>query len=674
VKAAWATLCWMVSINAVDPPGPAPVDRGMPELDTNCDGADLYGGADAERAAWCMAREGKFTNVRTLAEAALERNPVSWRAHTMLGLAHHLGEGNLPKALHHQKEAERLLLEEHTGTLVPLTSEWFVHRITLFELISVHGEMNLHDDQIAYVDTLRDRLKLNYDALKAWPLIKQRRFEEARQVAQAAMAMDGELAYEQREDGRTALCAVESELQHREAAYAACMAAAEPHLADGTEGGVALVNAAVSAGEVLRFDVAERLLLEATRRPVEATINPWGHLSHLYMRQGRLPEAVGALREMFAYRRQRPPHMDQQDQAGADLVGGTLLLLSGRTEEALKITDRTVNRPERLGSSSAALEQHEASNHLMDFMARQEMASRLMEDASVAPWGEAVGLWWRAARLRLEAWMEARQAARLFGAHNMLVTSVRPDCPGSVDIPFWLRGVLTQVLGSGVVQAALVQGREIETLPKERSSPYFNALEAEAAWRDGDHARAAWLAQQVVDEMPSNEQLVVARVAAIGAQAAWQLGQHQDALAFLEVALRHDPGVVRRLGGQVPVRVVASSDDEATAQAVKLLGRSPLFDEQPWGLELQVTPDTLTLALPDGSVVREVDVPAGDDATVDAQARRMARAAHHALMAPPVDITQADVRSLDGAIGSGEAGRRQVDGILDDIMKDHKSR
>ena len=646
------------------PPPPPQLPRGLPEVETDCEGADLFGGTALEKGGWCLLRQWRFAGMRTVADATLERDPNSYRAQMLMGVAFHLGEGNLPRALHHLQASEALFLEQESPHPIANSSPWFVHRITLLELQSVCGEMNLHPQQIAYVDLLRTRLDLNYVALKAWPLVKMRQWSQARAAATEAMALPGDDNKDQREDGVTALCAVESEQQNRHAAYQACRASAAPHLAgDENEGAVTIMNAAVAAAEVLKYDEAERLLLEATQRKVEGTINPWGHLTHLYVRQGRFAEALDALREMFHYRAQRPPHLAQQDQAQADLTGAAVLLLAGKTAEAEQIATRVAEQPERLGANSAAPEQHLAANLMMARAAHAELASSLADQAWLHSWSERLGLWARALRHRFSAWWAGRQASQLLANQHLLVSTFRPECPGSVELPVWLRGDMASVVGGGVALAALERARAAETLPPEQSAGYFDALEAEAHMVRGDHHAALQAAERALEGLPRTEVLLRTRVAVVGSAAALGSGRANVALALAEEAVRVDPGMFRRLGAQIPVHILA--EGEAAQRAADLLAGSSLLRMVPWGLPLRLGPQAVSLEQADGTIILDARVAAGNDDDKESLARRIAAGVYGELLHPRLDVTQADIRSLDGGMGGHRSLSQQTESVLD---------
>ena len=645
---------------------PASVPAGLPPLDTSCPSAEAFGGSEVEQSAWCASQLRQYVSMRTLADRALQESATSFRAHFLMGYAQHFGEGNLPKALYHLEEAEKNFIDAFGPVPDKEKSPWKVYFRILHELVYVHGEMDHHETKIRYVDALSERLEMDYEPLKAWPLLKLKRFEEARLIATAAIEKDDRW---NQAVGYTALCAVESEARNRIAAYEACQAAARPVMKSRDDGAVELSNAAASAEEIYRFDEAERLYTEATRRPPEGSVNPWGRLVRLYLRQSRLAEAVDSWRRMRAYRASRPgSYLDQQDQSEAELIGASVLLVAGRGDAAEPITARTVARPDRQGTSSAASEQNEAGAWLMDRVAKLTRARMLEEAASWSPFPEALELRVEALVLRWRAWRSGRAAAEILADPERLLTTLRPECPGSIELPPWLDAEVISVVGPGVALAAVAQSRIDETLPPELSWPVFAGLEAEAELLAGEPERALERADEALGALLSIENLVRARVAAIGAEAAWKLGETSRARAFLLEVLRTDPGVLVRLGLRFPVRLTARGNEPEVAVALDLLEDSPRFEQTRWGFHLEVGSDEAQLRLEDGTVLTSMRYAGGPDG-VEARARRIVRALHRRLLVPEVDITQADIRSLDGSLGTGGRASDRVQQILNEVEK-----
>jgi hypothetical protein len=256
----------------------------------------------------------------------------------------------------------------------------------------------------------------------------------------------------------------------------------------------------------------------------------------------------------------------------------------------------------------------------------------------------------------------------MHGERRLLAT-LRPYLAGSVAIPEWMEGELCAVLGPGVVAAALVQARKLEDLPG--AVAYFDAFEAEVAYLQGRPEDAARLAGQALAALPVSEVLLQGRVAAVGAQAAMDLGDPRRALELYDRALQLDPGVVRRLGLALPCSFTASGGPVAS-QAVRLLRGSPRFSDEGGGFAVRVEgggqAGTACLSGPQGEVLVCASVtPRAGEGPKDT-ARRLAAELHEAAFAPKLDLTQADLRSLDGSTtaGGGRSARR-FKSILDTL-------
>ena len=114
-------------------------------------------------------------------------------------------------------------------------------------------------------------------------------------------------------------------------------------------------NLASSALALLKFDEAEKVLIESTAEgctPYEVS-NPWDSLAYIYTMEGRFNEAYGALRNMIQWGLQREPYLDQQCVAGENATKALFMLACGYPEQAWLISKKLVDRPDRQGFSSA---------------------------------------------------------------------------------------------------------------------------------------------------------------------------------------------------------------------------------------------------------------------------------------------------------------------------------
>ncbi|MCP4654706.1 MAG: hypothetical protein GY856_04710 [bacterium] len=436
-------------------------------------------------------------------------------------------------------------------------------------------------------------------------------------------------------------------------------------------GPTTLTNAAESALGVLRFDEAEKLILEGAERFVSGTVsNPWLDLMLLYLGEGRISEALDAMRRMFVWRNHQPAVVDEQNRAETDLASALFLVVAGHPVAAARITTRTLDRPDRTGYTSSESEQMEAASALVDRVAQGLAAELAAEEASYSGFWDAALARLESRRRRLRAWSSGRRAAALLADERILLATLRPYLAGAVEIPEWIAPELCSILGPGVVSAALGKARERETLAA--ASGYFQAWEAEIALRQGRARDALAASRRALAELPASELLLQARVAAIGAQAALEAGAGSEAIELFDRAYQLDPGVLRRLGAALPTSFEATPGPIAEA-AVGFLRRSPRFERARGGFRVRVEgiadAGTACLVGPRGTVLACAEAaPRAGEGTGDV-ARRPARELHAAAFAPRIDLTQADLRSLDGSpTAAGGRSRERLKTVLSELV------
>lgn len=674
-------LLWLAAAVPAQPPAmpgspqdletidlPAPLDLTLiddPIAESFVDRPEGFGEDDAALEAYIALGMGRYLRARELTEQLLEEDPDSFTGHCLLGMVLHHAEGNLPLALFHLQRC-RQEVEVRYGPQPPPEAPWFWHAMVLGELAFVSGEMDRHEDKIRYLDERDEIYSPSWPADRGWPLMRLRRYDEARLAVQQGLESEdpGQMA-----TARTALCAIEAEQLRREESYVACRLAAEEEQSSGRGGPTAFTNAAEAALGVLKMAEAESLILEGTRRFGYGSVaNPWLDLTHLYLSQGRAAEALDAIRQMFEWRRRQPPSVDVQNRAESEMASAIFLLFAGRPFEAAKITARALEQPDRTGFTSAESEQMEAASALLDRVAHNMAAELLGEEAVARGFFHGLQLRLMAQRHRLRAWSSGRRAASHLAGERILLTTLRPYLAGAVEIPEWLEPELVAILGPGIVASALEETRQQETL--ERAEGYFRVYDTEIAWRRGALTEALLAAEQTLMELPEKEVLLRARAAAIGAQAAFESGDAGRALELFDHALQLDPGVVRRLGLALPCTFAASPTPLAE-EAMRALVRSPRFTRSQTGFRIQIEAveevATACLEGPQGARLTCVEVRPRAGENVSERARRLARELHVEAFAPRLDLTQADLRSLDGSptVGSSEHLRT----VLSDVIE-----
>lgn len=621
--------------------------------------ADHLEGTVDELRGWAAVHDEKWVNARETAERILKAKPDSYAGHYVLGVAMHYGEGDLARSAYHL-ELARKRFEERFSAEPGTTDPWRWHEATLRELGFTYGEMDRPAEELQLFDQYDKAYLPKRHAQRVWPLMKLHRYDESRREAQVAVASGDP---QQRVIARSDLCAAECEAGSRDKAYKACVDALSDYRGARGGGQVEYSNASEAALSIFKYDEAERFLAESTRRAVpDSWGNPFQHLATLYLVEGRITEAIDALKGGQALRLRRPAWLDQHGQARLDGTLAELLLVVGQTDRAVQIAQRSVDRPDRQGTQSGTENQALAASALRLAVAEHEQALREAEEASTAKLGEAIKLRARAVQHAAEAWREKRRAAVMLSDEDFLVRSIRPYYVGGIDLPTWLFVELVEAVGPGVALAATRRARAEETA--KEAAPFFDAVEADAELSRGEWARAGAAAERSLAKMPSAERLLRGRLAAIAAESARRRGE--DATRRWAEAMAADPGVVRRLGLKLDV-AIASDGTALTKRAAELLDGSPRFriGRGRFGISLTggAHPEACLLG-PSGDRMNcaTVEAAGGDDAT----ARALVAELHRVAFSIKADLSQKDLTSLDGS-PTAQRAEGQVKGLLDQL-------
>ena len=633
---------------ALDSPSPAGADDMIAPLLLEGEEAEVE-----ELALWELIERERYVRAREEAEKYLLEHPSSYVAHLVLGMAQHYGEANFPKALFH--EARALDLFEAAEGVQPTPSQpWRWHARILVALTRTHGDLEHYDEQLGYMYRYNELYTPQLKAELAWPLMKKRDFEKARLAAQAGLDTGDPYQIER---AKNALCAIEYEAGDDEKAYEVCADAVEygrTHFGSATA--VDLGNFAEAARSVFRFDEAERLLMDASKGGLSWYGNPWLELADLYMRAGRFAEALSALREVPRHRAARPAHVRDSDRNEARRSLAAFLLLMGRPDEALRITDKAAVLPDRRAHNSRDPEQDRSIVALLDRQARLMLAEMTLERAAAKPfhsrcWAHGKALW-----LRLQAWMSARQVARFLDDEVRLVGTFALGTARSAVMPAWLLGELNRVLGPGVVRAAVTEMRREDR--RQGAAPYYDAVLAEASLIQGEYDEAIRRAEQALRQLSPGDALLRERVRAVMGKA---LPDPRETTSLYEEVLGTDPGLFRRLGWALPVEV-QSGDAEIDRTLARAIMRSPRFEPSSNGLRIQIDGARICLFGRTGTAWGCGEAAIEEAESVETYAQRIVDSFHTAIFSPRVDLSRIDINSLDG---SNRVTRNPLDMLLE---------
>lgn len=597
--------------------------------------------------AHCEAEMERYIDAREEAEAILRVQPDSYVARYVLAYTLHRGDANHPRALFEMRQA----LEGYTrryGTEPRPGLPWRWHSDILTELIFIESDLEHYEAQLDLIDQYNALYSPRMIAERAWPLMKLRRFDDARASATLAQASgeswQTELAF-------NALCAVEFEAGDEARSYDACRAAMMLHGGTpATQSAVDFTNFAEAARSLFRLDEAEQVLLTSTEASVSWYGNPYVEISELYIREARFVEALEMLREVHPYAQRRPVHVREVDRNESRRALSEFYLAVGRGTDALAITYTARVNPDRRGHNSRDPNQDFALTALLDRAACRLEAAWQETDAVGAPFLEQLSLRAQALSYRTMGWNAGREAARHIADDVRLVGIFQIGRARSAVMPPWLVGELVQVLGGGVAAEAIRRARLEDTRPG--ASAYYDAFDAEAALESGDPARAYQLARSAVAGLGAAEALLRARASAISAEAAMQEGYPSRALEGYDETFQVDPGLFVRMDLAVPVRI--RSGGGAVADAVTdILAWSPRFSVGDIGLEVHVTSnETHGEACLTASTGAELGCEAIDregDESVDDFALRLARVFQRTVFAPRISLSAVDTSSLDGS-------------------------
>lgn len=624
---------------------------------------DHLGNTPEELEAWRASEDGHYVRARELSEAILRANPRSYAGHYVLGVALHYGEADLARSIFHLKESIRLF-EQRQGPEPAMDAPWRWHMAALRELAYSLAEIDHPAEELAILDRFDKAYVPKRLAHRIWPLMKLRRYDDARAAARFAIATTTE--ERQKRLARGDLCGAEFEAGDRRATYKACTDALADHRSQPRGGQITFSNASEAARSMFRYDEAERLLQESTKRAdLDSWGNPFQQLASLYLSEGRIPEAIAALKGGQDLRMRRAAWLDQHGRAHLDQTIASLLLVVGEAARAVDVARRALIRPDRQGTHSEAKQQTVAASAILYALALRADAARLEEEAVSAGLRASLSLRWQALRRHLAAWREERRAATLLADERFLEASLRPYYAGGIALDQWLVAELVRIVGPGVALAAIAGARRAESEAVARV--YLDVYEAEAEYRRGHWRAVLELVQRTSAALPKAEALLHGRLAAIGAEAARRSGRSDESTALFSIALTRDPGVLRRVDVRLPVRIEHDSSDVARLGA-SMIRSSPRFRSSSGGhvvnLESNAAGARACLLGPRHEVIQCAEHPASRNETAHESARRLVGEFHRVAFAVKTDLSQADLTTLDGSPTAGRADR-QIRSLLD---------
>lgn len=603
--------------------------------------------------------EGKYVTGRRMAEEILKELPDDPEARLWLAMCLADGEGDLPQAAYYFEWVREWYDANYTQED---DSPWRLHAAALRGLEKVYGAMDRRQDQL---DTLAAynslyQPKLNSD--RVWPLMKLGRMDEARQVAKSALEDERAWVVSYASNG---LCAVEGEAGNRQAYYDACVQSFEFSKSQGYDLSVAGGNAALSALSVGEYAAAENFLREGLSGSGEAITNPYQGLADLALISAKGAEAIVDIQKMRERDLLLPPSMRNQSRAEQDIVAAVVLWVAGATDAGLRVVNRAISFPDRMGYSSSAKDQYLGVTRMLRRVLHDSHEERSLEIAASNGFFSWAFEWVVQCLPSPQRIMDTIEVRNIFTSEERFKGVYRPYLFEGLPMiaPWWI-GSTVDVLGTGVASESLDYAEGADFEPEWR--PFFQAVRAEIEFRDGNWDVASRVAAEAMDGLPSAEQLYRARLGAIKAHSDWKRGEVAEARKSYQKVLEIDPGTFRRLGLSVPV--VAEGSGDVSSPAVRRLLLGPRLHRSREGLRLLVT-DTgggaqACFLGASGTQILCASGQFGEEEELG----EVVDALHRGLFRMPMGLDNISMNSLDGSpVSSNRAAAQAVDQLLEGL-------
>jgi tetratricopeptide (TPR) repeat protein len=588
---------------------------------------------------------------RELSEQWVRQEPNSPGAQFALAEVLLTIEGNMPRALFHLNRAEQLT--NYNNIPEALESEnlqW--HYLTLSQLSYVHQLMGDQLLSLEYLDRLEEIYALDVESFRGWPLIKLKQYDAARGSANRVL----QNSENERERARAwnTICAADlASLQPVESLTACDRAVSEDeNFADSASDydTVYLSNASEVALSLLRIDEAEEYLNRATRYlNADSVANPWIYKLYLLMNQGRFDESREALDRMLIWREAQEPIVNVMNRAEHFLVTASFFLLAGYSEDAIKLTTTALNQPDRNGSYSADDAQKDSMAALINMMANRLEYQIQLEKIATMDFFESLSARAGALNFQLSAWRSERRAAALFAKFDVLQNRLRPYAPLDVHIPEWIEPEIVGSIGTGVMNNIIEQANSNGAFML--NAGYYHSYKSEVAALDNDRDAVLREGAAALSQLPAQEVLLRARLAAQMGKMAWHDNDYAQALSLFENAYLQDPSILRRLSISLPVAITNDGTD-FSEQVADYLADSPRFSRDANGMALEVStsPDlSICLKTRTGTILSCYTKAAAESESSKWNAQQLTQMFHTQTFGLGFEISQAQRSILMGS-------------------------
>ena len=625
----------------------------------------LWAAPPEESAAYSQANsafyEQKYALSRDLTEKLLKAEPDNYAALYLLGRIYHYGEGSIPRAYYCYSRARKLIEKQFDK---PQASESQVlYGNLLVDLGEAAQQLEHYQEAIQLID-LHDELYPadKHTARKGWPMLKMGRFDEARELMLKLVDDPAHSSYRGHALNNLGNIEFESDNMQKSYDYFAKIVAEVQGSYDVDP--VYWCNAGEACRDLLRYDECEKLLLESTRHFNPYTYSdPWGFLAELYAAESRMPEALEALKHMQAWRISGSAQVSQNKWAECYAHAGSVLLQMGYDAEALTILERLVRRQDRNSSISTPATLVEARLVFLYVQALQRNMQRLREKLSYCSWKETPANLVKLVQMERQISRDRDKVANLVASNTGIDGFLQPFGARALDQPS-LSPASWDCFGPGAIIASAQRSLASKKPEMEARRPYLMAILGEAYLHDWDAEQAQKYLEDALAQLPSAEVKLRNRCQAVLAKTLTQQGRRLEALHYVQALMDSDPSQLRACQLGLPI-MIESDGGRAATQARNWLYNSPRCQRAKGAFVLKLRGDVAQvegeLVSPDGTLAGSFK---GEPRSQSQDAARSFCEVFHAeAFAPIIDLSQSDIRSIDGSTGTTRPG------ALKDLLK-----
>lgn len=613
-------------------------------------------GTEAEKEALASLDAGKMIGAREKAQKVLEGGESLIGTFVMASV-YYDEEANYPRALFLLRKAKKMLTDEFgERPEMELAQQW--HKRMLRLEIWILSEMDRREEELDVLVYYDQLYKPPLEEDRIWALVKLNRYEEAEAIGRKLIVSDD---FGIRRQAYNGLIAMANEKRDRVGALAWGMEGMEKTQERSC---VIASNTALAAVQNLKFSEVESLVKKAKKAEYQdCSGSPYAQLAGLYLMTGEFQKTISTLEQLR--REPSDARLRSQFEMYYRSITASLLYALGQIKQAEERMKTVIETPDRVGMQSSSLENMKLGYTLIYWAiltAKWHQLSEQIAARDFADWGTFALIKDRE-MLALTLWERKRMAINLASEQNLIVTLARPYF---TEVAPWYAGVATELFGPGLVRQAVEEARIAEGEAKFKEAAmegYFEAMLAEAAWREDAYGEAGERIQKALGLLPPEERLLMWRLKAIQF-AVWREGGSGggDQGAVLHELMQQYPTVFRHLGLSIPVEIVHEGGAEAEVIA-GLLQKSPRFELDDAGLRLRVVEQSEGISMClnsrggqqytcyqsweklEDTLTEEIPT---DDA--DRRAWMIGRFLDRAF-SPKVELTQSDINTLDGRTG-----------------------